>query len=215
MGDSADITGLLARVRNGDRLAENQLYDLVYACLRKRAHQLLQGTTYASGLSSGTIVHEAFTKLFRSGSKGLDAEPESASGHATPEWHDRVHFYAMAAKAMRQIVVDWARRGQTSKRGSGRINIPIGELDVPDGLYPMGIEQVIALSDACDRLAKSSKKLAEAVELRFFGGLTIDEMADVLGISDTMVNKRLHLARAFLHRELTRVEVSTGGKACG
>jgi RNA polymerase sigma-70 factor, ECF subfamily len=216
MADSADITGLLVRARNGDRLAENHLYDLVYACLRQRAHQLLHGTTYASGLSSGTIVHEAFKKLFRSGANtSLDSRPEVTGAHPMPIWEDRVHFYAMASKAMRQIIVDWARRGQTSKRGSGRVSIPIGEIDVPSGFDSLGIEQVIALSDACDRLTESNKKLAEAIELRFFGGLTIEEMADVLGISDTMVNKRLHLARAFLHRELTKVEFTSGGATCG
>jgi RNA polymerase sigma factor (TIGR02999 family) len=187
MHEPADITQLLALARSGDQTAENSLFAVVYAQLRRRAHTMLRGETHASAVSSGTLVHEAFIKLFRSGSS-LKVE-------------DRAHFYLVAARAMRQVVIEHARKRTASKRGGG--DIPVDEMDFPSGPLPLSIEDVIAVSEVCERLAVSKPALGQVVELHFFGGLRIVEMAEILGVSEVTIGNRLTLAKAFLHREMT------------
>lgn len=192
MSDFIDITQLLVQSRNGDPLAENDLFQLVYAQLRRRAHALLHGDGQSSALSSGTLVHEAFTKLFRGGS--------------SVEWQDRAHFYSVAANAMKQVIIEHARRNVAVKRGDGKVPVQFDELSIAgQDAGSLKIEDVIAVSDACDRLAVIKPLWAQVVELRFFGGLTVVEIVNVLGVSHTTVENRLTAAKAFLRRELTAV----------
>jgi len=189
MASPGDITALLRRARDGDRTAESSLYDLVYLQLRNRAHLMLHGDRLAPALSSGTIVHESFEKLFRGGS--------------VLECQDRAHFYFVAARAMRQVIIEHARKRAASVRGGDLIQVPL-DIVGAQGSGGMNIEQVIAVGEICDRLAVKSPRAAEVIELRFFGGLTVDETAEVLNVSKTTVDERLSYAKAVLRRELTR-----------
>ena len=182
------VTDLLAQAQNGDRVAENTLFQLVYTSLWQRAHGLLRNKTMASQLSAGTLVHEVFGKLFRGGSR--------------VDYRDRAHFYAIATRAMRQVIIDHLRGRISLKRGSGRPDESVEDTDPPRHDGPLSIEQVIAVTSACDRLANSAPAVAQVLDFYFFGGLTVDEIAGLLGVSDTTVNKRLKFGKAFVHREI-------------
>jgi len=150
---------------------------------------MLHGDRLAPALSSGTIVHESFEKLFRGG--------------CVVEWQDRAHFYFVAARAMRQVIIEHARKRGASMRGGDLIQVPLDVVG-SQGADGLSIEQVIEVGEICDRLAVKSPRAAEVIELRFFGGLTVLETAEVLNVSKTTVDDRLSFAKAILRRELTR-----------
>jgi RNA polymerase sigma factor (TIGR02999 family) len=193
-----EITALLARACGGDKAAENILCELIYRSLVDRARMMLRGKSKPFMLSSGTLVHEAFKKLFRSGTNLA--------------FENRAQFYLIAANAMRQVIIDHARKRMAAMRGGGRFSLPLEDIDVPQGSLE-GREDVIAIDQACDRLMRSQPLLAQVVQLRFFGGLTIAEIAEILNVSETTVEKRWRLAKAFLHRELTAEKAN--GHAAG
>jgi RNA polymerase sigma factor (TIGR02999 family) len=194
-----EITALLTRACSGDKAAENALFELVYRSLLDRARLLLHGQLDPLGPGPGTLVHRTFVKLFRGGTNVA--------------FENRAHFYVIASNAMRQVIIDHARKRIAPIRGGGRFNFPLDEIDVPQGSAD-NTEDVIAIDQACSRLAVSRPQLAQVVQLRFFGGLTIEEIAEILNVSQTTVEKRWRLARAFLQRELT-VERSNGHAAGG
>jgi RNA polymerase sigma factor (TIGR02999 family) len=178
-----DITQLLVSLREGRREALNDLFPLVYEELRLLARRRLPSGTVQT-LGTTALVHEAYLKLF---------------DHTRLTVHDRKHFFALAAKAMRQIVIDHARRKSALKRGGD-----LRRLDLEDSEIAMDdrAPDLLALDEALSHLAHLDERLARVVELRFFGGLTVEETADVLAIDARTVKRDWRKARAVLHREL-------------
>ena len=179
------ITALLSAAREGDATAQEQLFRLVYHDLRRIARRQI-GAGPRATLSTTGLVHEAYLRLARPGAI---------------EQRDRAHFFAVAARAMRQIVIDEARRRQRLKRGGGQRPL---ELD-PDQLrVDEKASELIALDQALVRLEALSPRLAQVVEWRFFGGRTLEEVGEALGLTDRTAKRDWAKARAFLFRELQR-----------
>src|ERR1041384_7429544 len=133
-----DITVLLRQARAGDRVSEGTVYELVYRQLRSRAHKMLHGDRLAPTLSSSTLVHESFEKLFRSNS--------------FIEFHDRTHFYLVAARAMRQVIIENARMRAALRRGGDLVQMPLEIVEAASS-SSLSIDQLIAVGEACERLA--------------------------------------------------------------
>src|SRR5437773_4389064 len=189
MAGPGDITTLLRRARGSDLAAESALYELVYHQLRRKAHFMLYGDRMAPLVSSRSVVHESFEKLFRSGS--------------SIEWKDRAQFYRVAARAMHQVIIERARRRAATTRGGGLVEVPLEMVDLRGSEdAEIELDLVIAVSEMCVRLAAEKPRAAEVVELRFFAGLTIAETAEALGVSETIVLERQRFATAFMRREL-------------
>ncbi|MEM1116891.1 MAG: sigma-70 family RNA polymerase sigma factor [Bacteroidota bacterium] len=187
------MTTLLGEARAGDRAAFDRLLPLVYDELRLIAHRRLAGER-AQTLSTTGLVHDAYLRL-------LDG--------ADVAWADRAHFYAVASRAMRYVLVDHVRARQAQKRGGKDDPVPLDDVQVAafanGGAGPEADERaadVLALHDALDRLGARSARLAETVELRFFGGLTHDEIADLTRRSVPTVKRDWAKARAWLHQYL-------------
>lgn len=174
-----EITGLLAAMRQGDATALERLLSLVYDDLKRRAHHQLRQNRDAT-LSTTGLVHEAYLRLV--------ATPN-------PDWQDRHHFFAVASKAMRSVVVDYARRRLAAKRGG--LARPV-ELDENLLRVDNDAAEALAVNEAVGRLADLDPRLAELVELRFFGGLSIDEVAGLRRVSDSTVKRDWSKARTLL-----------------
>ena len=188
MPSDGDITGLLAAFRDGDRGALDRLFPIVYQELRERAHRQLAGRS-SDTLSTTTLVHEAYLKL---------------TGSTHQSYEDRVHFFAVASRAMRQILVDYARRHAAAKRGSG--DRPLS-LD-PDAVSgPRRSEELLELDEALAKLERLDERLGRVVELRFFGGLSVEEVGDAMGVSPRTVKRDWRKARAFLYQTIRGVEI--------
>lgn len=180
------ITELLGRFRAGDPLAVDELLPLVYGELRRIARRQLGRRNADRTLDTTAIVHEVFLKLCRS---------------HQPDWQDRVHFYAVASRAMRQVLTDYARGRTAEKRGGERVGVPLEEnLHLP--VEQQQAAWIIDLNSALDALAKRSPRLAQVVEYRFFGGMSSREIGTVLGLSTRTVRRDWEKARALLHRQL-------------
>jgi len=182
--EPADSTRLFAGWRKGDRDALDALFPVVYEELRTKAHRLLRGQPGGLTLSTTALVHESYLKLIRS--DGLT-------------WQDRAHFLALAARAMRLVLVSYARSHGAEKRGGGVIPL---DLDDELTLSNQRAEQVIALDEALERLAALNERLSRTVELRFFGGLTIEETAAALDVAPSTVKLDWQKSRSWLYREL-------------
>jgi RNA polymerase sigma factor (TIGR02999 family) len=180
---SEQITDLLLQVRGGDPGASDRLYSAVYDELRRIAHRQLLGERPGHTLGTTGLVHETYVKL-------VDL--------ARVEWKDRGHFFRIASGAMRRILVDYARRHRTARRGGG---IPVAFLDDNVAAAERG-ELLIALDDALERLSAVSERLSHVVECRFFGGLTEDETAEALEVTTRTVQRDWAKARAWLYLEL-------------
>jgi RNA polymerase sigma factor (TIGR02999 family) len=178
------ITALLLDWRGGDLAAFDRLFELVYQELRHIAQRCLYGERRGHTLNTTALVHEAYLKL-------VDINEV--------QWQDRAHFLAVAARAMRRILVSYARRHNAQKRGGRHANVP---LSVVSTLADERAEDVLALNDALDRLGALNERLARTVELRFFGGLTINEAAEVLDVSRNTVKRDWAKAKAWLYHEL-------------
>jgi len=182
--DPTTITHLLAAWRGGDRQAVDQLMPLVYEELRALARHRLRNSRDQT-LQTTVLVHEVYLKLAQ---------------HSRLAVNDRQHFFALAARAMRQLTVDYARRRAAAKRGGG------AELVAADDVAVPGVEradEIVALDAALERLARLDETLSRIVELRYFGGLSVEETAEVLGCSARTVKRGWRKARALLHAELT------------
>jgi RNA polymerase sigma factor (TIGR02999 family) len=177
--DHGDITHLLAALRDGDKSAMDRLLPLVYREFHERAHAQLARRRPGETLSTTALVHEAYLKL---------------AGSAHQSYQDRVHFFAVASRAMRQILVDYARRTTAEKRGSR----PAVTLEPDAVANPDRAEELVALDEGLEQLEKLDPRLVRTVELRFFGGLSVEETADALGISPRTVKRDWQRARAFL-----------------
>jgi len=181
-----DVTHILEAIGQGDRKAAAQLLPLVYDELRQLAAQQMAREKPGQTLDATALVHEAYLRLVGNERRGL----------SPPEWHNRSHFFAAAAQAMRRILIDTARRKARLKHGGRRAKedadldgLPASEPD-PD---------ILALHDALEQFAAYDPLKARLVELRFFGGLTLAEAADCLGISLSTADRAWRYARAWLY----------------
>jgi RNA polymerase sigma factor (TIGR02999 family) len=178
------ITQLLAEIRDGDRRAIDLVFNLVYAELHKAAGRQLACARPGATLNTTVLVHEAYLKLV-------------AGAHA--DWADRGHFFAVAAKAMRQIVIDHARWASRKKRGGEIQLIGLDGIDVAD---EERAGELMALDEALTRLESVSDRLARLVELRFFAGLSVEETANALAVPPHQVKRDWRKARAFLFQAI-------------
>jgi RNA polymerase sigma-70 factor (ECF subfamily) len=178
-----DVTNLLLDWRGGDPSALEKLAPLVYEELRRVAEKQMRDERAGHTLQATALVHEAFIRLVRS-----DVKP-----------NDRVHFFALAARTMRRVLVDHAKGKRRAKRGGGAARIDIEDL----GTIPArSVETVLEIEDALARLAEQDPRKVEVIELFHFGGLGYEEIAEVLGISSATVHRELKFARAWLANEL-------------
>lgn len=182
--ESEQVTQLLNQLGHGDQAALDRLMPLVYTELHKLAKRYMAQQRPGHTLQTTAVVHEAYLKLV---------------GESSKHWENRSHFYGVAAKAMRHILVDHARSSQTAKRGAGQVMMP---LDEALAAMPERMPQVIALDDALTALSKLNPRHSEVVELRIFGGLSVEETAEVLKISPETVMRDWRVAKAWLGREL-------------
>ncbi len=181
-----EVTQLLVRWRGGDKEALDSLMPLVYQELHRLAHHYLRNERPGHTLQSTALVHEAYVRLIE---------------QDNPEFQNRAHFFGVAAHVMRQILVDYARAHRAAKRGGDAFRIPLedaGELPKPVDV------DVLALDDALKLLAEMDPQQSRVVELRFFGGLSLEDTSEVLGISSSTVKRDWATARAWLFRELDR-----------
>jgi len=185
----SEVTRILDAVVQGDPNAARQLLPLVYNELRRLADQKLAQEMPDQTLQSTALVHEAFLRLIG------DA--------AEQRWDSRGHFFAAAAEAMRRILVESARRKKAEKHGGGRHRV---DLDESLLATPETHEDLVALDEALTKLATTDRQAAELVQLRYFAGLPLPEIAQILGISPRTADRLWSFARAWLHQELERSE---------
>jgi len=179
-----EITRVLAQLKQGDKAAANELVPLVYPHLRSLASYYMRGERKDHTLQATGLVHEAFIRLLK---------------QENLAWEDRNHFFGVAAGLMRRILVDYARAHRAGKRGGAEPDLPLDEALV------FAVErssELIALDDSLKLLSEWDPRQSQIVELRFFAGLTEEEIADVLGISVRTVKRDWAAARAWLHTEL-------------
>lgn len=179
------VTQLLHAFSRGDEEALNDLVPLVYDSLRRVANKQLRGERRDHTLTSTALVHEAYLELARLGDI---------------EWEDRKHFFAAAAKTMRHILVDYAVRRNAQKRGGNLEQVPFEDVILSS---EENMEDLLALNQALSRLEEVDERLVRVVECRYFAGLTIEETAQALDISDATVSRDWTRARAWLNRELS------------
>ena len=182
--EGLDITGILKRASSGDDSAVKQLMPLVYDELRALAESYLQQERPDHTLQATALVHEAYIRLIR---------------QEDVEWQNRAHFFGVAAQAIRRILVDHARGHERAKRGGGRQRVRLDEDVAPAEQRDLNL---LALDEAMKKLADFHQRAARVVELRFFGGLSREEVGEFLGISLRTVGADWRLARAWLRREL-------------
>lgn len=179
-----NLTELLGRARDGDKKASDRLFAAVYEDLRRIAARNLRGA--GDGMRTTSLVHEAYEKL---------ARPEAL------DLNDRRHFFAVAARAMRQIVIDHARERGAGKRGGEFVRVTF-EGAADEAVSRDGLDELVALDAALEKLDALDPRLARLVELRFFGGMNLEEAGDAIGLSPTTLKRDWRRARAFLHGAL-------------
>jgi RNA polymerase sigma factor (TIGR02999 family) len=186
MPQQGDVTQLLAELGHGGRDALDRLLPVVYAELQRIAHRQLQGERSDHTLATTDLVHEAYLKLV-----GLERI----------EWKNRAQFFAVAAQAMRRVLVDYAISRRAQKRGGNQRKVPLDEAML---VAEQQADELLALHDALTELEAINPRLARIVECRYFAGMSIEDTAEALGISPATVKRDWTLARAWLHRELSR-----------
>ena len=183
-GGSASVSQLLADWAAQDPTARDRLVPIVYDELRRLAHYYMHGERAGHTLQTTALVNEVYLRL--AGIKGL-------------QWRDRAHFFAMAGTLMRRVLVDYARRRSRDKRGGG---MSVTSLDDHAVISAPSVD-ILALDEALEQLAEVDPQQCRVVELRFFGGLSVEETAEALGISPATVKRDWTTAKAWLHHELT------------
>ncbi len=191
---SAEVTVLLAQLADGDQQAASRLVPLVYSELRQMAARYMRRERVDHTLQTTALVHEAYLKL---------VEQTSAS------WENRAHFFGVAAQVMRHILIDHARGHLREKRGGGQ---PVLQLDEGLVFSPKQSSELLEVDSALHRLTELDPRQGKIVELRFFGGLTVEETAAVLGISPKTVKRDWSVAKAWLHGELKQGRASVAGE---
>jgi len=180
-----EITQLLASWSQGDKVALDQLVPLVYPELRRLAKRHMGRENPDHTLQTSALINEAYLKL-------VDQQDV--------EWQNRAHFFAVAAQVMRHILVDHARTRNYAKRGGGAPKLPLDEAAV---LTEQRAGELIALDDALKDLAALDERKSQLIELRFFGGLSMEETAEVMNISPSTVQREWRAAKAWLHHTMT------------
>jgi RNA polymerase sigma-70 factor (ECF subfamily) len=181
---AGEITRLLADWREGDRTALDDLLPLIRTELNRLARRHLGRERRNHTMQPSSLVQEAFLRLL----PGVD-----------PGWCNRAHFFAAASQVMRHVLVDYARERLRQKRGAAAVHIPIEAAAV---LSPQQVDQIVAVDLALQRLARTDERKSRVLEMRFFGGLSVDETAEVLGVAPNTVIRDWNFARAWLRREL-------------
>lgn len=179
-----EVTDLLVRWSNGDEDALATLTPVVYEQLLRLAHHHMSGQRPDHTLQTTALVNEVYLRL---------------ADQTNPNWQSRAHFFAVAARAMRQILVSYARSQRSQKRGSGALKI---ELDEAALVSPEQSKEIVDLHEALERLAALDSRKAQVVELKYFGGLNYDEIAEVLKISRVTVRRDWEFAKLWLYTEL-------------
>ena len=182
------VTQLLQQWSHGDNSALAELTPLVYEELRRLAHHYMEGQSPNHTLQTTALVNEAYLRL---------------ADQTNPRWQNRAHFVAVAARAMRQIVVDYARSQRSQKRGGGALKVELDEVAI---LSPEQSKEIVELHEALERLDTLDSRKARVVELKFFGGLNYDEIAEVLKIARRTARRDWEFARIWLYRELHSVD---------
>jgi RNA polymerase sigma factor (TIGR02999 family) len=192
-----EISRLLQAWSGGDRKALDDLLPLVYDELHRQAHRFLRRERKNHTLQTTALIHEAYLKLVE---------------QSRVKWQNREHFFAISANVMRRILVNYANARQRKKRGGSAEMLDLDEslLIVPEKTEV----DLLGLDEALTRLGELDKQQEQIVELRYFGGLTIEETADVLGVSPATIKRDWRMTKAWLHRELSRKDGS-GGLAKG
>jgi len=186
MDPKAQVTMLLLDAKNGNGKALDLLMPIVYDELRRLAAHYLRDESAAATLQPTALVHEAYMRLV---------------AQDMPEWECRSHFYGVAAHLMRQILVDHARRHRSQKRGGGIAPVPLDEVLA---FAPDKSDEVLALDEALNSLAAVDERKCRVIELRYFGGLSVDETARALNVSVGTIGREQRLAEAWLHRKLSQ-----------
>jgi len=179
-----NITVMLNDLSNGNTLVIEQILPLVYDELRKISSKYLSDEYRKHTFQTTELVHEAYIKLI--GNQGIS-------------WQSRAHFYGIAARTMRQILVDYARKRKSLKRGSGKTDFSLDNTQIVAGESD---EQILALDEALKKLENVEERSSKIVELRYFSGLTIEETAELLNISAATVKRDWQFAKAWLYREI-------------
>lgn len=183
--EGSEITALLDRWRTGDAAAANELAELVYGDLHRLAAREMRRERGEHTLQTTALVHEVYVRIF----------------HLGPvEWKDRAHFFAVAAQQLRRVLVDHARRSKSEKRGGDAVRFSL--LDSDGAGFAESHTRLLALNEALTRLEGLDPRAAKVVELRYFGGLTEAETADVLGISVATLKRDWDFARTWLASQL-------------
>jgi RNA polymerase sigma-70 factor (ECF subfamily) len=189
---SGEVTRLLRDLQNGDAAAQAKLIPLVYQELRRLAARHMRGERPGHTLQATALVHEAFLRLTEQNA----------------DWQNKAHFFAVASQVMRHILIDHARGRVRVKRGGGQQRILLDEALLLTDTFS---EELLALDEALERLAKLDPRQARIVELRFFGGLSVEEAAEVAGISPKTVKRDWSLAKAWLYQELRALHGNDAG----
>jgi RNA polymerase sigma-70 factor, ECF subfamily len=179
-----EVTALLVEVAKGNRAAQEQLVPLVYNELKKLARAYMRRERDDHTLQTTALVHEAYLKLVR---------------QPSPNWQGRSHFFGIAAHVMRRVLIDHARGHLREKRGGAAVVLPLDEALL---FSPEHSEELLRLDEALDRLAKVDARQSRIVELRFFGGLSVEETGEYLAISPKTVKRDWAVAKAWLHAEV-------------
>ena len=180
-----NITELLASYGRGDKESLDQLMPIVYDELRRQAARYLRREKAGHTLQTTALIHEAYVRLV---------------DQRNMQWQNRAHFFGIAAQMMRRILVDHARSKKRAKRGGSDIRVSLGDAEVAAKDQEL---DVVALDEALERLARVDEQQSRVVELRFFSGLSVEETAEVMGISKSTVKRDWSMAKAWLHRELS------------
>ena len=191
------MTGILSQIEQGNSQAAEKLLPLVYDELRKLAAAKLAQERPGQTLQATALVHEAYLRLVWDNDQ---------------QWHNRGHFFAAAAEAMRRILVENARRKGALKRGGGRAKSRREELDADRIAAPQPVDDLIALDEALNRLAEIDQGKADLVKLRYFAGMTLPEAAEVLGIARSTADAWWRYARAWLHQEIAGAAPAEGAE---
>ena len=179
-----DVTALLLAWKDGSSEALDELTPIVYSELRTLARHHLRGERRDHSLQPTALTHEAFLRLF---------------GTRKVEWQNRAHFFAVASQLMRRVLVEHARKQGAAKRGAGATRVTLGDAEGPTTSVDV---DVVALHEALDRLEAIDSRQSRIVELRYFGGLSTEEVAEVLGVSPATVKREWRVAKLWLRRAL-------------
>src|SRR6478672_9370542 len=182
------VTELLGKWSQGDQAALTELTPLIYEELRRLAHREMAGERPDHTLQTTALVNEAYLRL---------------AGQTNPRWQNRAHFFAVAARAMRRILVSYARSQRAQKRGGGGFKVDLDEAAL---VSPEESKEIVDLHEALERLATLDSRKARVVELKYFGGLNYDEMAEVLKISRVTVRRDWEFAKAWLYTQLQNAD---------